>query len=961
MTERPRGPLSPRKICLFALLAAASTASAEPRLLEITLGDPASALTREALGDAGLEWIGLLDENRALVLGELVDLSPVDEVVAVDALPWERKLPKTLLPTIENASPIDPGQTVSFTVIPVKRDRASRLALARAARDLGARVERVASDAHTMRITTDGWCLRQMIDRPDVLWAERESDAQTDGEFVREFGGANYVELVDGYTGAGVPVEVFDGGIRATHADFASAPPIFRTDNGHITEHGTSSFGLLFGDGSSDPLARGLAPNAVAYFSSYTDVQDRDAHLAAFAAPPINGAIQSNSWGSGISRRYGAVSAEIDDSIFRHGVAVFQSQSNLGSPDSRPEAWAKNVISVGGVQGFSTLSRSDDAWGRVASSGPALDGRVKPDLVLFNDGIWTPGSESDTHHRAFTGTSAATPAVAGYAAIVHEMWWSGLLSQQIIGWGDWADALTAPPARPSAAMTKALLVNSAAPYEFHSPADDLGRYRQGWGTPDVRALRNRASHTRTFDEKAPLANGESWAGVFQPIGGGTDFRVTLVFTDPAGLPMAISPTVNNLDLTVISPSGVAYHGNAGLIDGVWSTEGGEADRVNTVENVFLEHPEPGNWIVRVCAERVVEDADPLTPGMNAPFALVVSGADQRLVSALVPVRSVGPTLSADAGERLRFRPHGFNPTSDGTATITAPGTDPITVGLTLGADGIYSTDLPPLTCGVEHEVRFEAPTPLGVAASFPIAPDRGVIIRPVSTVAVTPAPAAGWTAEQTGTLSSGAWQHGAPIGGGLKWDPATDADGDGQCWLTDNRAGSSDVSDGAVSLITPDIDFLIGIDPRLELSLWLACDDAGGIGEDTLLVEASTDSGNSWTLLAEERSTFRWASRVYDLSPLTPDETVRFRFTVSDTNEASATEAAIDGLRLVADNCAGCQADFDGNGRIDLLDLSRFIDAYQGGLLSADINGDGLVGLADLIMYIVEFENGCEF
>lgn len=960
LTERSRGHAMPRTNCLFALFAVASSACAQPQLLEVTLDVAACAEMRATIGDAGLEWVGLLDEGRVLVFGEPGDLATVADVASVSAMPWQSKLPKPLLATVESASPIEPGATVSFSVVPVQRDRASRVALARAARDMGASIERVASDALTMCITADAWCIRQLLERHDVMWAEFELAAQNDGEFVREFGGANYVEIVDGYTGAGVPVEVIDGGLRTTHNDFHSAPPQLLTENGHTLDHGTSSFGVLFGDGSSDSSARGLAPNAVAYFSSYNDVNDRDAHMAAFAAPPLNGAIQSNSWGAGISRRYGSVSAEMDDSVFRHGVAVFQSQSNLGSPDSRPEAWAKNVISVGGVHGFGTLSRDDDAWDGVASSGPALDGRVKPDLVLFNDGIWTAGSDSDTHHRAFTGTSAATPAVAGYAAIIHEMWRTGLLSQRILGWDNRPSFITMPSERPSVAMTRALLVNSADPYPFESPADDLGRYRQGWGTPDVRELRNRAASTRTHDEQHPLSGGESWAGVFEPEGDGAEFRITMAYTDPAGLPMAVSPTVNDLNLSVISPSGVVYRGNAGLIDGVWSTPWGEADPVNTIENVFVADPEPGNWTVRVHAARVVEDASPLTPEIDAPFAIVVSGAVQRTPPALIPVQDVGPTLRASVGERLRFRPSGFTPAGDGTATISSPDTDPVTVGMTLGADGTYSVDLPPMPCGVPHSVRFEAPSTFGIDAVFPTDPGSdGVAVLPITTTTSTPSPDAGWTAEQTGPLTSGAWQFGCPLGGGLKWDPATDSDGDGRCWLTDNRAGASDVSGGSAVLTTPDIGFFVGTEPRLELDLWLACDDAGRTGEDTLLVEASTNGGSTWTVLAEERSTFRWASRVYDLSSLTPDETIRFRFTVSDINEDSATEAAIDNLRVVANDCVGCLADFNGNGRVDLLDLSAFIDAYQNERPEADANGDGMVGLADLIMFIVDFENGC--
>jgi hypothetical protein len=47
--------------------------------------------------------------------------------------------------------------------------------------------------------------------------------------------------------------------------------------------------------------------------------------------------------------------------------------------------------------------------------------------------------------------------------------------------------------------------------------------------------------------------------------------------------------------------------------------------VNNVENVFIANPIPGQWIIRVSAERVVADAYGPTPGVrDVDFALVVS-------------------------------------------------------------------------------------------------------------------------------------------------------------------------------------------------------------------------------------------------------------------------------------------------------------------------------------------------
>ena len=70
-------------------------------------------------------------------------------------------------------------------------------------------------------------------------------------------------------------------------------------------------------------------------------------------------------------------------------IAITQSQSNNGNRSSRPQAWAKNVISVGGVKHYDTLDTSDDAWAGGASIGPAFDGRIKPDVSYWYDYIYT--------------------------------------------------------------------------------------------------------------------------------------------------------------------------------------------------------------------------------------------------------------------------------------------------------------------------------------------------------------------------------------------------------------------------------------------------------------------------------------------------------------------------------------------------------------------------------------------
>ena len=99
----------------------------------------------------------------------------------------------------------------------------------------------------------------------------------------------------------------------------------------------------------------------------------------------------------------------------------------------------------------------------------------------------------------------------------------------------------------------------------------------------------------------------------------------MVYTDPMGAVPSSVNRINDLTLRVLSPSGTVYWGNNGLLEGNWSTPDGAADTIDTVENVFIENPETGTWLVEVYADEINQDGHPETPELDADYALVVSG------------------------------------------------------------------------------------------------------------------------------------------------------------------------------------------------------------------------------------------------------------------------------------------------------------------------------------------------
>lgn len=457
---------------------------------------------------------------------------------------------------------------------------------------------------------------------PEVLSVGAISAPETDMNTSREASGANFVETAGGYRGQGVRGEVMDGGLRTTHQEFRARPPVAHGPNSTNTGHGTSTYGQIFASGVS-ATRRGVLPMGQGIFAT-NNKADRYGHTRELVSPtgPYRAVFQSNSWGGSLTTSYTATSAAMDTIVFDHDILICQSQSNAGTRSSRPQAWAKNVLSVGGQFHRNTLSRTDDAWNGGASIGPATDGRIKPDLSNYYDQIDTTSSTSNTSYTtSFGGTSGATPITCGNAGLMFQMWADGVFDG---GPGKARDVFAS---RPHAATAKALLINTASQYPFTGTTSDMTRTHQGWGTVNVRTLYQTAQANGfrmpiLVNETDLLQTGQSRRYTVTRNGSQPLFA-TLVYTDPAGTPGAARARVNDLTLRVTAPNGTVYFGNNGLSGGVWSTPGGSANIVDTVENVFVQTPAAGTWTIDVLATQVNVDGHRETTATDADYALVV--------------------------------------------------------------------------------------------------------------------------------------------------------------------------------------------------------------------------------------------------------------------------------------------------------------------------------------------------
>ncbi|MCA9320569.1 MAG: S8 family serine peptidase [Planctomycetes bacterium] len=461
---------------------------------------------------------------------------------------------------------------------------------------------------------------------PQVLFIDPWSAPEPDVDQARVIFGADAVETVAGFTGAGVRGQVRDVGLAVNHPDFVSRPPWLVAGAGGDQVHGTAVWGILFSDGATNPAARGFLPDGQGIFFPALASTDRWQETANLLQPVLGGVFECSATGGLSTPDYTVASAALDQVLFDLDVCVLQSMGNSGYFDARPEAWAKNVISVGGVRHFDTLTLADDGWLGLASQGPAADLRIKPDLCAFNDFITTscalPGVTTcgpTGHQLAFGGTSAACAIASGCVGLLHEIWSEGSI------FGNPLQSWSAFDNRPSMTLAKALMIESTRPYPFMGPGADLGRERQGWGRPDLMHLLDRADDCVWIDESIVLQDQQSWSRTVVVPAGTTELSATLVFADPPGNPAAALARINDLDLRVTDPTGGVWLGNFGLDTDSVSQAGGVADDRDTVERVILNLPQAGTWTIEVQVAELNADGHVETPTMDVDFSLVVTG------------------------------------------------------------------------------------------------------------------------------------------------------------------------------------------------------------------------------------------------------------------------------------------------------------------------------------------------
>ncbi len=224
---------------------------------------------------------------------------------------------------------------------------------------------------------------------------------------------------------------------------------------------------------------------------------------------------------------------------------------------------AKNTITVGHIDSFGIVPGP-------SSKGPAHDGRLKPELVAFGE----------------DGSSGAAALVSGIALMVQHAY------KETFG-----------NIIPPSSLVKAILLNSAD--DIDSSGID---FRSGFGS--VNAYKALKHIVNGFHANSSIANGDRQDYPLTIPAGIKRVKVTLVWNDIPAAANTTKALINDLDIELENTStGESWKpwvlSSFPHIDSLKKLPVRKKDTLNNVEQVTIDNPSPGNYLIKVFGTRVI--------------------------------------------------------------------------------------------------------------------------------------------------------------------------------------------------------------------------------------------------------------------------------------------------------------------------------------------------------------------
>ena len=419
--------------------------------------------------------------------------------------------------------------------------------------------------------------------------------------------------------GASVPIGVMDSGLNVNHPDISSNRNSICGANFVAAErrledldlwvdrngHGTHTTGTFAGNGFTDPLFAGMAPSvrdirfAKALDRTGGGGSDSIVRAMDFLAMPTSCAYAGPAGprlrplivnaSLGLSGRAftgrGTDQRKIDAVVWRHRqlyVVAHGNESDLGFGNV---SGAKNSLAVGAVYDSGPLAP-------FSSHGPTGDGRLAPQVVATGVGVASPrGGGSRSGYRSASGTSTASPAVAGVAALLMD---------------------AAPAFRNQPALTRARLMSSAVKPDPWFDADGRFPANNTAGPGDLQSQYGlgRVSARTSVLSRSGADGWTNGSATSEPRGGEYAFRDISVPKDASRLDVVLTwdePPADTISNSVLNDLDLWLDrgGDCGPADcGEYSS----VSRKDNVEWIVVRNPPPGTYRAKILPRQLYAGA-----------------------------------------------------------------------------------------------------------------------------------------------------------------------------------------------------------------------------------------------------------------------------------------------------------------------------------------------------------------
>ena len=369
-------------------------------------------------------------------------------------------------------------------------------------------------------------------------------------------------------SGNGLVVSIKENKFDSTDIDFKNryiSNPLGATV---IDPHASIMTTMAAGAGNTWYLGRGVADGAgITSSSSSNLLPDANTNYLQYGIT-----VQNHSYGVGIENFYGADAVAFDAAALTNEKLSFVfSAGNSGTTITTIGRYAgipktanltgsfkmaKNIITVGAVDSFNNVAD-------LSSKGPAYDGRIKPEMVAYGQ----------------DGSSGAAALVSGTAIILQQVFKNN-------------NAGAIPPS----SLIKAVLLNSCD--DVATPGID---FKSGFGS--LNAFRAAQSINAQQYFIGNVANGTAQNFILPVPANIKKLTLTLVWNDLPATANAFTALKNDLDLRVTSPTAQVFLpwvlSSFPQIDSLNLLPVRKRDSLNTIEQVSIDDPLPGNYNINI--------------------------------------------------------------------------------------------------------------------------------------------------------------------------------------------------------------------------------------------------------------------------------------------------------------------------------------------------------------------------